>query len=253
MGNTVYEALSQMTAEDFQMAIQDFAWQAQDIADGFAEAFSWLGPIGKVLGFIWDVVETIVRLVGGLIEFLPPAVDALGRFFGFGEGGAKVRPKGAPPETLADRDRAFQNYINAKVATGAGKTLGGIGDIWTKRFASDESRVADLRKREAKFAQFMSTPGQQWGEFGLKQVQKGMTFGQLTEEGRDEVARELREVQKELRKLHARPIKVTSYLDGRKVGEGVENAGADEGARDLGGTPVYKTFGAPTPAPAAGR
>lgn len=253
MGNSLYESLAGMTAEDFQMAIQDFVWMAQDIADAFAEAFSWLGPIGTVLGFIWDVVETIVRLIGGLIEFLPPAVEALGHFFGLDQGGAKLRPKGAPPETPMERERAFQNYINAQMAQGAGKTIGGIGEIWSKRASSDESRIADLRRREEKFNKFISTPGAQWGEYGMERVVKGATYGQLTEEGRDEIARELRVVQKELRKLHERPIKVDAYMDGKKVGEGINDAGDAENSRDLGGGKSPRTFGAPAPAAAPGR
>lgn len=55
---------------------------------------------------------------------------------------------------------------------------------------------------------------------------------------------------RQIEKLGGRPIEIK--LDGKKVGEGVENAGASEGARNLGGGGTVRTFAA-APAPAAGR
>lgn len=254
IGKGIYDSFAQMTAEDFQAAIQNFVYLAQDIADAFGDVLGAIGPIASALSFVFDIVYSIHKFISALVSTLVYGGKAIGYYiFGIRPDDMKTgKGKGGVEGNAADWNVAARDYFNQKFGESAGKDLQALGGTWTKRFGSDESRIAGLRAEEDRYRQWMETPGAQWQTYGEKWG-RGQTYGQLDENGRTAVERGLYEIQKELRSLRERPIKVNTYLNDKLVGEGMEDAADAQGSRDLGGGKGPRTFGAPAPAAAPGR
>jgi TP901 family phage tail tape measure protein len=225
IGRSIFDAVSNLTQEDIQNAIQDFVWKAEDLAIAFNDVLSVLGPIGEALSFVGDIISTIWHLVKGVVVNTYNLVQML-------------RGKTSKGEFVA----AAATEINA------------VGNIWGDRFGSDEWNMERKRSRETELNAY-KTGNMKYEPKGLDSLYNlhGKSYGELTQGERDRLEYVLRDVQSDIRKLGQRPVKVDVSLDGKKVGEGVQGAGDDEGARDLGGTRGTKTFGGGAPAPAAGR
>lgn len=234
-GQSVADTFASISTDDVGMFIDDvtsFIFDLQDAISGLGTALGWLG---EILGFVGKVLQTVWGLFRGAGEGVTSAVEAL---INVGQGYSLEQIANAPYQREHRRFMAQQQTKLKEIWTGTPE------ENAREQRREDLARVRDLKQKQMNYKRWFETPDKEW-------TATKYSFERAPQAMREQHFQEYAALTAEIRKLGGRPIVVT--LNGKKVGEGVEDAGASENARDLGSGGTVRTFGTRAPAPAAGR
>jgi TP901 family phage tail tape measure protein len=234
-GGKLVDVLGSITTDDITMFIEDCTLLIFDLYGALLSLGEALGVVGQVLSFVSKILTNIYQLFRGAGEAMSMGVDFVSNL----NKGFTAEQIGAT-QFMQEHLKVLQHQPTAMVETWTGTPA----DRKREKRRADLEQIRRLKERQRDYMEWFETPDKAW-------TKTKYSYERAPEAMRQSEILAFNALAAEIRRLGGRPLVV--MLDGKKVGEGVEDAGAGENARDLGGGKTARTFGSATPVPAAGR
>lgn len=237
------EAFAGFTAADFAKGV--------DTAVGaFYKLWDALSVVGTALSAIYNTLKLILSVVFEVIDNLSDLISY-----------QWIADKRAPKiftkkgwEWTADAAGDLADTFSAQAEHVARAEQRGAPTRYQMMHGgrTREQDLASLLDQQRKIATWVETPATEWAKIRGREGGGPLSFAEAPVAMQREFLAKFDNLARQIERLGGRPIEVKAILDGKEVGKGVEDAGASEDARNLGGGGRTRTF-APAPAAAAGR
>ena len=246
LGKGLRNAFKNVSVNDVVNGFRSFVSVARTLAHAL-NAVGWV--LGKVAAFaqlLYHGIMTIVDAVAGFFSMIADAASMFPAVFLAGKGGYGVKTS---PEEMQAFAKKYANYKNTSYSADATAQAISAQDAGLKLLGREESGSDTLRNVALTNKHLPNVVAQSILQTKALEIASRVP-GAKTAEENAAIVRQLEMLNRAMVALGGRPFIVN--LDGKRVGEGVDDAADRENARNLGGG-SGRTFGALAPAPAGGR